>query len=141
MSESNVDLTRRFIDTWNGRDVGAIIACCDPSIEYHSAFAAVSGAVYHGHDGIRSYRRDLEDAWGDVLRIEPEVYFDLGEHTLVFYVIHGRGQHSGVDVAMPNAAVARWREDLMVYIKGYVHREDALRDLGLSEDELEPIEP
>src|ERR1700737_1744289 len=115
MSERNVDLTRRFIETWNRRDVGAIIAFCDPSIEYHSAFAAVSGAVYHGHDGLRKYYRDLEDAWGGELHIEPEVYFDLGEQTLMFYVIHGRGQHSGVDAAMPNAGVARWRDGLLVY--------------------------
>jgi hypothetical protein len=29
----------------------------------------------------------------------------------------------------------------MIYAKGYAHRKDALRDLGVSEDELEPIEP
>jgi len=29
----------------------------------------------------------------------------------------------------------------MVYIKGYAHREEALRDLGVSADELEPIDP
>jgi hypothetical protein len=42
---------------------------------------------------------------------------------------------------MPNAQVFRWRDGLGVYWKGYVHREDALRDLGISEDELEPIAP
>jgi hypothetical protein len=34
-----------------------------------------------------------------------------------------------------------WREGLMVYFKGYAHREDALRDLGVSEEALEPIAP
>jgi hypothetical protein len=29
----------------------------------------------------------------------------------------------------------------MVHAKGYDHPEEALRDLGVSEDELEPIEP
>jgi hypothetical protein len=29
----------------------------------------------------------------------------------------------------------------MVYIKGYADREEALRDLGVSEDDLEPIAP
>lgn len=29
----------------------------------------------------------------------------------------------------------------MAYFKGYAHREDALCDLGVSEDELEPIAP
>jgi hypothetical protein len=29
----------------------------------------------------------------------------------------------------------------MVYFKGYIHREDALSDLGVSQNELEPIAP
>ena len=42
---------------------------------------------------------------------------------------------------MPAAAVQRWRDGLTVYIKAYAHREDALKDLDISEDALEPIAP
>jgi hypothetical protein len=42
---------------------------------------------------------------------------------------------------MPGAQVCTWREGLMVYGKVYVDREDALTELGLSEDALEPIAP
>ena len=75
-----------------------------------------------------------------MVRVEPEAYFDLGEQALAFYVLHGRGRHSG-DVAMPNALLARCRQGLIVYLQAYAHREDALRDLGVAEDSLEPIEP
>jgi hypothetical protein len=78
---------------------------------------------------------------GGVIRVEPEAFFDLGEHTLFLYVLHGRGRHSGVEVAMPSALVARWRDGLIVYLKAYAHREDALSDLGVGEDALEPIDP
>jgi hypothetical protein len=71
----------------------------------------------------------------------PEAFFDLGEQTLLFTVLRGRGRQSGAEVATPVALLARWRNELMVYVKGYVHREDALRDLGLSEDALEPSAP
>jgi hypothetical protein len=37
--------------------------------------------------------------------------------------------------------VCKWRDGLIVYFKGYTHREDALTDLGVSEDALEPIAP
>ena len=43
--------------------------------------------------------------------------------------------------AMPVAHVFRWRNGLAIYFKAYSHREDALRDLGVSEDDLEPITP
>jgi hypothetical protein len=42
---------------------------------------------------------------------------------------------------MQNAVAARWRNGLIVHFKVYAHREDALADLGVSEDALEPIAP
>jgi ketosteroid isomerase-like protein len=141
MSERTVELVRRLFEVCYVGDIDRFIAFCDPSIELQSVFAAVGGAVYHGHDGLPNYYRDLADAWGDDIRIEPEAYFDLGEHTLTFSVAQGRGRHSGAEVEMSHTQVVRWRDGLMVYLKGYTHREDALGDLGVSEDELEPIEP
>jgi hypothetical protein len=130
-----------MVETYNTRDAESFVALCDPQIEVHSVFSAVAGAVYRGHDGVRRMFGDLEDAWGDELRIEPEAYFDLGDHGLMFYVLHGRGKESGADVALSAAGVSRWRDGLFAYWKTYLHREDALRDLGVSEDELEPIPP
>jgi ketosteroid isomerase-like protein len=141
MSLENIELTRRWYEAWNARDAEAMIAFCDPSVEYHSTFAAVSGAVYHGHDGVRSYQRDMEDAWGSAIRAEPEAYFDFDEHTLFTGLFHGQGRHSGAEVAMPFAAVVRWRDGKIVYIKGYADRDEALRDLGVTERDLEPIAP
>jgi ketosteroid isomerase-like protein len=141
MSERNVELYRRAVGAFNARDLDAILVLVDPSCEWHSTFAAVSGGVYHGHDGIRKWHRDMEDAWGDEIRLEPEAYFDLGENTLLVAKMHGRGQHSGAEVAMSAVHVFRWRDGLIVYFKSYAHREDALSDLGVFEDELEPIAP
>jgi ketosteroid isomerase-like protein len=98
------------------------------------------GALYHGHDGVRRWYRDLADAW-DEIRTEPEAYFDLGEYTFVFHMMRGRGRHSGAEVAMPMASVGRSHDGLTVYFKAYTDRKDALSELGVSEDEPEPIEP
>jgi ketosteroid isomerase-like protein len=142
VTERNIELLRRFTEVYNGRDVEALIAYCDPSIEFHSAFAAIGGVVYRGHDGLRRWQLDYEDAWADGIRVEPEAYFDLGGgQTLVFHIMRGRGRHSGAEVAMPIAAALRWRDGLVIHWKVYTHREDALSDLGVSREELEPIEP
>jgi hypothetical protein len=125
----------------NAHDVDALVTLCDREIEVHSVFAAVSGAVYQGHAGVRRGQHDLADTWGDAFQVEPEEYFDLREHTLVFGVIRGRGEQSGVEVEMPAAAVAKWRNGLCVYFKGYVNREDALKELRVSQEALEPIAP
>jgi ketosteroid isomerase-like protein len=140
MPERRVEVLRQVIAAYNARDSEAFIGYFDPSIELHSAFSAVGGGVYHGHDGLRAFFRDFEDAWGDEIRVEPEAYFDVGEQTLYFYVLVGRGRHSGVEVAMPTAFVARWRNDAIVYLKAYAHREDALSDLGVAESALNRID-
>jgi ketosteroid isomerase-like protein len=141
VSEQNIELHRRLIEAYNERDTDAFIALCDPQIEVHSVFSTPGGADYIGHDGVRRWHRELDETWGDQFCVQPEAFFDLGEDTLLFGVLHGRGRQSGVDVEMPNAQVARFRDGLIVYMKVYMHREDAISDLGVSEETLEPIEP
>jgi len=141
MSQENVELARRMAEAFNRQDIEAFINL-DPSIEYHSVMTVPgSAAAYHGHDGVRRYFADFGDAWGDEFRVEPEAFFDLGHETLIFHVLHARGQHSGAEVAMPGAQVCRWCDGLLAYAMLYVHREDALKDLGISEDALKPIAP
>jgi uncharacterized protein len=139
--ESNIELHRRANEAFNSRDVEAFVACCDPEIELHSAMTVPGGGVYHGHEGVRQWHRDIADAFGDDVSLEAESYFDLGEHTISFHVLHGRGQQSGANVATPAAHLLRWQNGLIVYFKGYLHRQDAFRDLGVSEDARRPIAP
>ena len=131
-----MDLHRRLAETFSAGEMDAFIAYCDPSIEFHTEFAAVAGC-YQGHDGMRKFFRDYDDVWGEGIRVEPEAYFDLGEHTLLFIVVRGHGRHSGLEVVMASAHLARWRDGLLIYFKAYAHREDALRDLGVSQNALE----
>jgi ketosteroid isomerase-like protein len=141
MSERNIELTRRWIEAYNARDMAAFVGSCDPGVELYSLFAAVGGVtLYCGHDGVRRWWREFEESW-DRPRIEPEAFFDLAAQTLFFAVLHGRGRQSEVEVAMPYAAVARWNDGLCVYFRSFTDKDSALRDLGVTEDELEPIAP
>jgi ketosteroid isomerase-like protein len=140
MSQENIELHRSLNAAFNERDADALVAVCDPSIEVHSMFAAIGGAIYQGHDEVRKWLRDIEEAWS-LFRVESEAYFDLGEDTLAFVVLNGRGRQSGAEVVMPYAQVMRWRVDRYIYFKAYAHREDALTELGVSEDTLERIAP
>jgi ketosteroid isomerase-like protein len=141
VSKQNTELHRRANEAFNTRDVEAYITYCDPEIELHSAVTVPGGGVYHGHDGVRRWHQDLEDVFGAEIRVEPEVYFELDDYTLTFHVLQGRGQQSGADVATPAAHLCRWRDGLIVYFKGYVHREDVFGELGVSQDALERITP
>jgi ketosteroid isomerase-like protein len=137
MSRENIAKHRRFVEAFNARDIEGMLAYCDPGIEFHSAFAAVGGAVYHGHAGMRRWHSEFEDVWSDDVHVEVEDWFDLDDRVLSYYVVYGRGRNSGAEVEMPNAMVARWRNGLMVHFRVYAHREDASAGLGLSQDEIE----
>ena len=95
----------------------------------------------NGHEGARRWQRDLEESWGGEFRVEPEAFFDLGDDTLVFGVLTGVEGQSGAAVAMPAAGVATWRDGLCISHKAYADREAALREAGVTEDALEPIDP
>jgi hypothetical protein len=136
---ANIALARVFTDRFNAGDVEGMIRCCAPDVEFHSTFAVVGGTVYHGHDGMRTWHRDLGEVWGGRIRSEPEAFFDLGEYGLGFTVLHGTGRQSGVEAALPVATVFKSRDGLFTYYKAYLEREDALTDLGVSIDELTPL--
>lgn len=138
MPEENIELHRRVVDAFNRRDVERMLTLYDPQIELHSA---VTASVYHGHAGVRRWNRDLEEAFGEAIRIEPQAYFDLGEHTITFHLLHGRGRSSGVDVAEAFAHVHRWRNGLTVWFKAFADQVDALNTLGIAQDAVERIDP
>jgi len=140
VSGQDAYLQRRLNAAFNARDPDALIAVCDPTIEVHSVFTAVGGATYQGHEGARRWLGEIVEAWSE-FHVVVEATFDLGEQTLAFVVLHGRGSVSGAEVVMPYAQVMRWREGRCVWFKAYAHREDALSDLEVSEDTLEPILP
>jgi ketosteroid isomerase-like protein len=138
VTEKNVELHRRGLEAVKAWDTDAFIGLCDPQIELRSSMTTPGGAVYHGHDGVRRYVAELEDVWGQ-LEVVPEALFDLGDHTLAFIVARGRGRQSGAEVAREGAHVAKWRNGRCVYFRIHLNRDDALEELGVSEDALEPI--
>ena len=140
MSSENVDRFRRTVEAFNARDIEAFIVHFDPDVEFHSSFAGID-AVYRGHEGLRSWHRNLEEAWAGEIRSEPEAYFDLGEHTLVLSVLRSRGRQSGAEVQTADVLVARWRDGRIDHMKSYGSKAEALRGLGVPENTLDPISP
>jgi ketosteroid isomerase-like protein len=139
VSREDVENHRRIYEAFNRADMDEFISYCDPDIEFHSLFEAVAG-VYRGREGIRRWRNDLDDAWGTEMRVEPQAFFDLGDQTLALFVVRARGRQSRVDVEMPNAQVAKWRDGRCAYLKTFATKAEALAELGASEDEIKALD-
>src|SRR5919109_182784 len=137
MASENVEALRRLIDAFNRHDVRGVVDCCDPAIELHSTFARIGGADYQGHAGVRRWYGDLEREWHDPSS-ELEAIYELGENVLAMTVFRGRGTQSGAEAELPGAVITRASGGRLVYFKAIAHREDALAELGVSEDALGP---
>jgi ketosteroid isomerase-like protein len=148
VTAENVKLTQETFAAYNRggteanpRDLAPLIALLDAQVEIHTRVAGLGEVtIYRGHDGVRSWLAELDETWEE-LRIEIEALFDLGDRTLTFYVLRGRGRQSGVETSIWFASVATVRDGLIVSYKVYRDKTEALAELGLGEDELEPIAP
>jgi hypothetical protein len=66
-----VEAFTRVVDAINRRDVEAVLRELDPGIEWHMALQVLVGGeagVYHGHEGVREYFRDMASSTLWVLR-------------------------------------------------------------------------
>src|SRR6478672_2290289 len=101
MSQENVEMAGVVLDALARRDVEGLIGLSDPDVRWHSFFAEVAfgaGGGYRGHDGIRQYVSDLNDAW-EIVRADVDDGLGVGDIALLVGRIHYRGKASGVETA------------------------------------------
>ena len=82
MSQENVETCWRSVDLFNRRDVEAWLEYLDPEVELHwTLFAMLGGGatVFRGHEGVREYLRDLDEAFAEFQIAEISEIRDLGE--------------------------------------------------------------
>jgi ketosteroid isomerase-like protein len=141
MSQENVERMRKIVVAFNDRDVEAMVAFTDPDVEAHSTFAAVGGAVYHGHAGVRRWHQELNEVFPGEIAVEAEAYFDLGDSVVVYLVLRGRGAQSGAQVEAPIAQIHTFRDGRVVRWTSFIDRREAWTEAGVTAEECERIEP
>jgi ketosteroid isomerase-like protein len=136
MSEEGMERIRLAIEAFNRRDVDAMLRGNHPDVVYQTAIASMEGdaGVYHGHEGVWQWSRDLDEAVED-LHGELEELYDLGGgRYLGAGRFHGRGKGSGAEFDVPMAWVyisEETEDELLVRYEAYFEREKALNSLGL----------
>ena len=134
MSQEHVEVTERFIDAYNRRDVEAMVADLDPEIEWHSGITSLGGeaGAFHGFEGFRAALRDVHEALGET-RIECLEIRDLGDRVVPIGRFHVRGRESGAATESPWGAVVEFKGSRGIRIRSYFNVEEALEAAGLSE--------
>jgi hypothetical protein len=135
MPQQNAELAGRVLDTLDRRDVSRLVDLCDPDVRWHSFFAEVTfgrGGGYRGHDGIRQYVSDLNDAW-EIVRAEVDDAIEVGDIALLVGRIHYRGKTSGVETASPAGWMFKFRDGRVLRFRAFRDPEQVLEAAGLSE--------
>jgi ketosteroid isomerase-like protein len=107
----------------------------DPEVEWHSALSILlsgKATVYRGHDGVREWFRELDDAL-DEIHVEYTDIRDLGDRVVAIGHIRTRGRESGVVTESPLAMVSDTRNGKSVRVRTYLEPAEALQAAGLSE--------
>jgi ketosteroid isomerase-like protein len=136
MSQENVDLLRRMIETFNRGDLEAVIALADPPAEFEFVPSGVVipdlADVQRGADAVR---RVAEVFWGefDNPRFDAHEYIDAGDHVFVWTTLEGRGKHSGAETSWDVWSVWTVRDGRMVRWQTFTTRDAALEAVGLRE--------
>jgi ketosteroid isomerase-like protein len=134
VSEHNVEIVRGIYAAAARRDSAAVLAAYHPDVELDASRIALGGLighpVRHGHDGARSFFRDIHEAW-DSLEYDLAELIDAGAERVVSVVTrHGRGRSSGIEVGITVALVWTLDAGKVVRIVWFPTREAALEALA-----------
>ena len=135
MAHENVEMAGLVLDALAQRDAERLIDLSDPDVRWHSFFAEVAfgaGGGYRGHDGIRQYVSDLNDAW-EIVRADVDDGVGVGDIALLVGRIHYRGKASGVETASPAGWIFKFRDGKVLRFRAFREPAQVLEDAGLSE--------
>jgi ketosteroid isomerase-like protein len=138
MSQENVEQVRSWVAAINRADFEAMAEIAAPDVTYRSYLAAVMGgeSSYRGHEGLRQYLRDLDEAW-DWFHVDFDELRDLGDHILMLGRLRARGKASGLEVEEQMAWIHTFREGTgtgrYTQLRFFATEVEALEAVGLSE--------
>jgi dihydropteroate synthase len=124
VSERNVEIVRSLQNAFARGDYDAAIAAIHEDVVYEFDIG-----TFRGHDGIRRVYGSWLAAWEDH-RAQTERLIGAGDRVVSFLRNRGRNRASGVELDERIALVYTLRDGMIVHMKNYRDREEALREAG-----------
>ena len=133
MSQENVEIVKAAIEAWNREDWDTALQNAAPGFEVDMSRAVgpVSGVLDLAQ--LRLVLVDFAEHFESV-RIEPHEFIEAGDLVVVPWTLHVRGR-GGIEAASRVAIVWTIRNGAIERFTMYQERQDALEDLGLSEQD------
>ena len=127
----NIELAHRVIDAVEERDLATLIELSDPAVEWQSAFVVSgTGGAYVGHEGLREYVDDMNDAW-EVVRLDVDEEIGVGEVVVFVGHIEVKGKGSGAENQSVAGYMLKFDDGRLVRFRPFREPEAALEAIGL----------
>jgi ketosteroid isomerase-like protein len=134
MSQENVEIFKRAVETWNRDDFEAWIDLFDP--EWHTATERAfegTDSVFRGYAGARKVWESYKGEAFQQLEARYDEFRDLGESVLALGEIKVIGQASQVEVASELAQLLTFRGGKIASSRDFMSHAEGLEAGGLSE--------
>jgi ketosteroid isomerase-like protein len=131
-AQENIERVRRWNDTFESEGFEAaervIDEIFDPEVEFSPLLAReLEGRTYHGHDGLRTFFRELNDTFGEIRYEQPE-FHPVGDDVVVLFTrLVGTGRGSTVPLGLDLGMVYEFDDGLVRRLTAYGSRNEALR--------------
>ena len=134
MSQENVEIVRGVYEDPLGLTAGASDKVA-PDAEFDFSAVYPDQPIVRGIEKMRTFR-DSGPWSGSPIHFEPERFFDVDDQrVLVFVRVSATGHGSGAPVEIRAAHEFTVRDELVVRFKVYGNRGEALKAVGLSEQD------
>ena len=133
MSQENVEVVRRANEAFLGGDVAAALAALHPRVEWHGTVGGMDeGRIAVGHAEVVKAFADYFAVW-ERMEMRAVEFIDAGdEDVVVFHHEVAKGRESGVVVESDPATINTVRDGLIVRVRSFMTRDQALEAAGLA---------
>ena len=124
------DAVFRFSQAVTARDAESAVALCHPDVVFRSVIG-ISGHAYLGHDGVRKYFEDVDQAWQE-WSVDVERVAEASDgRVVIVMMMHARGRHSGALLEVQTAHIWTLSDGQLLWNEPFRDGAEALRAAGL----------
>ena len=134
MSQQNVELVKRFEDSWAAGDLEATLECVhDDAVFDWSDSSSPFAGTYRGREGLVRFWEELRDAFEEFKPEALEIIEVEPERVITLDVVRGRGKGSGIEIEAQGAMLWSFRDGKIAHAKMFQTKDEALEAAGPSE--------
>ena len=134
MSQENVEIVRRSMESYADQDLDAVLADAVPEVEFDwSNSPAPDRGVYIGHAAVRAFLEARDEALEERRLERVNVVPGASETVVYTALMRERGRASGAEVTTRIALVYKLREGKIIHLAVYQTSDEALKAVGLEE--------